>query len=305
MEATEADPRGYQLTGQRYGKAGIRLVHVDRDGPADQLVERTVATALTGALAETYLSGDNAAVLPTDTQKNTVYALARDHGLLPVEEFALRLADHFATDQPTAPLLSRATVEIDQHRWERIGPRPHSFTRQTSWTRTVRASRQGALASVEAGLRDLVLLNTTGSEFAGFPRDRYTTLAETSDRMLATAVDAVWTYSRPTDWDAAFELVHAALVAAFADTYSQSLQQTLYAMATSVLDAVPEVARVQLRLPNRHHFRTDLAPFGLDNPGEVYLATDRPYGLIEGTVSRADAAMTFGWRPAPEGRDDR
>jgi len=143
---------------------------------------------------------------------------------------------------------------------------------------------------VVSGLRELVLLNTTDSEFHGYPRDRYTTLPETTDRILATAVDARWRHLTDTaDWDASFAGAKDALVEAFVDTYSYSLQQTLYAMGERVLRHRPELAEIRLALPNKHHYLVDLSPFGLDNPQEVFLAGDRPYGLIEGTVTRDDA----------------
>ena len=144
-------------------------------------------------------------------------------------------------------------------------------------------------AHVLAGLRDLVVLKTTGSEFWGFPRDRYTTLAETRDRILATAVTARWRYrGADLDWDATFDVVRTALLETFAATHSLALQQTLYAMGEAVLECCPDVAEVRLSMPNKHHFLQDLSAFGLDNPGVVYHADDRPYGLIEGTVLRDD-----------------
>jgi urate oxidase len=142
---------------------------------------------------------------------------------------------------------------------------------------------------VVAGLSDLVVLKTTGSEFWGFPRDRYTTLAETHDRILATAVTARWRYTR-TDLDFAdcFAGVRGALLEAFAATHSLALQQTLYAMGEGVLERFGEVAEVRMSMPNKHHFLQDLSAYGLDNPDVVYHADDRPYGLIEAVVERDD-----------------
>jgi urate oxidase len=145
--------------------------------------------------------------------------------------------------------------------------------------------------SVVSGIEHLTVLNTTGSEFWGFPRDPYTTLAETTDRMLATEVSAWWRYraAEGPDWAAAFAMARAALLDAFSRTYSYSLQQTLYAIGEQIITAVPEICEVRLALPNKHHFLVDLAPFGLANDNEVYYAADRPYGLIEGTVLADDA----------------
>jgi urate oxidase len=261
-----------------------------RDGPRHELRDLTVSVALSGDLAATHLTGDNSAVLPTDTQKNTVYAFAKRHGVGAPEEFGLRLARHFVDSQPA---IDTARVTLADHAWERLGP--HSFARRGGETRTALVAATGAGASVVAGVEGLVLLNSTDSEFTGYVVDDYTTLQPATDRVLATEVEARWRYAEPElDWDAAYADARAALVRAFVETYSLSLQQTLYAMGRAVLEERPEVAEVRLALPNKHHFLVDLAPFGLDNPGEVFHAADRPYGLIEGTVLRDDAP------PAPQ-----
>jgi urate oxidase len=269
----------------RYGKAETRLVQVRRGGESHELVDLNVSVALSGELAATHLRGDNAGVLPTDTMKNTVYAFAREHGVGAPEAFGLLLARHFVATQPQIDV---ARVGIEAYGWERLGP--HSFRRTGEFVRTAVVTAGGEGVQVVSGLRDLVLLNTTDSEFHGFPRDRYTTLPETTDRILATAVDARWRHlTDDTDWDASFDGAQKALVEAFVGTYSFSLQQTLYAMGERLLEHRPEVAEVRLTLPNKHHYLADLAPFGLDNPQEVFIAGDRPYGLIEGTVTRDDA----------------
>jgi len=273
------------LGGNRYGKAETRLVHVDRGGDGHLLTDLTVGVALSGDLAATHLTGDNAGVLPTDTMKNTVYAFAREHGVGAPEAFGLLLARHFVTTQPQ---ITAARVSIESFGWERLGP--HSFRRSGELVRTALVTHGDAGTQVVSGLKDLVLLNTTDSEFHGYPRDRYTTLPETTDRILATAVDARWRHlTDDADWSASFAGARDALVAAFVGTYSYSLQQTLYAMGERLLRDRPEIAEVRLALPNKHHYLADLSPFELDNPQEVYLAGDRPYGLIEGTVTRDDA----------------
>ncbi len=276
------------LGDNRYGKAETRLVRVDRSGTVHTLTDLNVSTSLAGDLAATHLTGDNTGVLPTDTQKNTVYAFARD-GVGAIESFGLRLARHFVQSQAS---ITQATVAIEQYGWQRLGP--HSFQRDGAETRlgTVRVS--GEQAWVVSGLAGLTLLNSTASEFHGFATDEYTTLSETSDRVLATAVDARWRHRGESDWDESYAGVRAALVTAFVSTYSLSLQQTLYAMGQYVLSQRPEIAEIRLRLPNRHHLLVDLAPFGLDNPNEVFVAADRPYGLIEGTVRRDDVPAAPG-----------
>ena len=271
----------------QYGKAENRLVTVSRNGSEHSLRDLTVSTSLRGDLAATHLTGDNSGVVPTDTQKNTVYAFAKEAPVGEIEEFALRLGRHFvgSFDQITG-----ARVLIDEHGWGRIPANSHSFVRGSDEKRTTAVTISGSDAWVVSGLRDLVVLKTTGSEFHGYPRDKYTTLPETSDRILATAVSAQWRFAGlDVDWAKSFVAARDALLAAFADTHSLSLQQTLYAMGTAVIESRPEIVEVRLSLPNKHHFVVDLSKFGLVNDNEVFYAADRPYGLIEGTVLRDDA----------------
>jgi urate oxidase len=278
-----------RLGPNQYGKAEVRVVAVDRSGPRHTLVDLTVSSSLRGDFTAAHTAGDNAHVLATDTQKNTVFAFARD-GVGSPEAFALRLARHFAGAHEW---ISGARVAVDASGWDRIAvggqPHEHAFRRDGGEIRTAVVTVDGADAHVLAGLRDLVVLKTTGSEFWGFPRDRYTTLAETRDRILATAVTARWRYTAADlDWDTTFDVVRTTLLETFAATHSLALQQTLYAMGEAVLERCADVAEVRLSMPNRHHFLQDLSAFGLDNPGVVYSAADRPYGLIEGTVLRDD-----------------
>lgn len=279
------------LGANQYGKAETRLVTVRRDGDTHHLTDLNVSIALRGDLAASHLTGDNANVVPTDTQKNTVYAFAREQPVGEIEDFALRLGRHFTGSHQQ---ISSARVLIDRYGWERIAvagqPHPHAFRRGSDEKRTTAVTVAGDQAWVVSGLRDLVVLKSTGSEFHGYPKDRYTTLPETTDRVLATAVTARWRYtSTDVDWARAFGSVRDALLHTFATTHSLALQQTLYAMGEAVLAGHDEIAEIRLSLPNKHHFVVDLTPFGLDNPNEVFFAADRPYGLIEGTVIRDDA----------------
>ncbi|MFC4532191.1 factor-independent urate hydroxylase [Sphaerisporangium dianthi] len=274
----------------RYGKAETRVVRVTRDGEAHHLKDCNVSVSLSGDMEEVHRRGDNAAVLPTDSQKNTVYAFAKKHGIGEIEEFALLLARHFVGSQPA---IHHARVEVEEYAWERRGP--HSFARSGAEVRTcvVHHDRDGT-TTVVSGLRDLVVLNSTGSEFHGFVQDEYTTLPPATDRVLATAVTARWRHvppdgGEPYDHGKSYEEVRRCLLDAFAGTYSLSLQQTLFAMGERVLLTRPEICEVRLELPNKHHFLVDLSPFGLDNDNEVYFAADRPYGLIEGAVAHDDA----------------
>lgn len=283
-----------KLGANRYGKAEVRVVRIARGagpGGGDAIRDWNVSTSLSGDLADSHLTGDNAKVLPTDSQKNRVYALARELGDVEPEAFALALASFFTSSQEP---LSRARVSVDEYGWTPVGGCGYSFARTGDLVRTTTVIHDASLGvSVVSGIRDLIVMNTTASEFWGYPQDAYTTLPPTTDRILATAVNATWRF-RPAavagaDWAGAFEAAKATVLETFAGTYSYSLQQTLYALGSAIIAAVPGICEVRLALPNRHHFLVDLAPFGLDNDREVYYAADRPYGLIEGAVLADDA----------------
>jgi len=285
----------------QYGKAEVRVVAVDRSTPRHTLMDLNVSSALRGDFADAHLTGDNAHVLTTDAQKNTVFAFARD-GIASPEEFGLRLAGHFAGSYDW---VTGARVAVESYGWDRIAvggtPHDHAFRKAGGEVRTAVVTADGDERHVVAGLTDLVVLKSTGSEFWGFPRDAYTTLAETRERILATAVTARWRYTgTDVDWNAVYDTVRTTLLEAFAGTHSLALQQTLFAMGSAVLETVPEVAEVRMSMPNKHHFLQDLSAFGLDNPDVVYHADDRPYGLIEGQVLRDDVAPAeVAWQGTP------
>jgi urate oxidase len=284
------------LGANRYGKAEVRLVRVTRGaGPSgeDLLRDWNISMSLSGDLADSHLTGSNAKVLPTDSQKNKVYALAKElGGDVEPETFGLELGSFFVSSQEP---ITRARVSVEEYGWTPIGATGYSFARSGDLVRTTAVHVDAVLGtSVVSGLKDLTVLNTTASEFWGYPKDAYTTLPETRDRILATSVHASWRF-RPdavaagVDWGAAFSLAKSTILETFSGTYTYSLQQALLGIGTALLAALPSVCEVRLALPNKHHYLVDLAPFGLSNEREVYLAGDRPYGLIEGTVLADDA----------------
>jgi urate oxidase len=283
------------LGGNQYGKAETHVVRVTKGGPdgaVHDIKDMTLSVALAGDFAATHLIGDNSNVVPTDTQKNTVFAFAKEFPTGEIEELALRLARHFVHEHAS---VHRARISIAEQPWARITaegrPHPHAFERTGAETRLTMVTATRDSEWVVSGLTGLTLLKSTGSEFRGYPKDRYTTLPETSDRVLATAVEAHWRYAGiGIDWAASRAQTRGLLIETFATKHSLSLQQTLYAMGKAVLEARPEVAEIRLSLPNKHHFLVDLKPFGFENDNEVFYASDRPYGLIEGTVIRDDAA---------------
>ena len=278
-----------QLIDHRYGKVGVRLLRLDRSGPEHQLFEATISISLEGDFAEAYAEGDNRRVLPTDTMKNTVYGLAREQSFGTAEAFALLLARHFVAQ----PQVSQATVRIEEKPWDRHGESGSTFVaggehRQTSKV-TLHVSGSVAISS---GLSGLVVLKSADSGFADFPRDRFTTLKETDDRIFSTSLEARWEVgpsSDPEAYDFAKirQNVMSALLDTFAEHESRSVQHTLYWMGDAALAAAPEIERIFLRMPNKHYLLAQLGAFDLDNPNHIFVPIDEPAGLIEGTVERA------------------
>jgi urate oxidase len=280
-----------ELSANRYGKAAIRLVRVGRDETPHRLRDLTVAIALEGDFTAAHTDGDNRLVVATDTMKNTAYAFAAEHLTGSVEAYGAALARHFMDN----PQVDRATVNVREHAWHPIdvtgAPAPDAFVRGGEGTRvaTVAATRGGTL--VEAGVEDLIVMKTTRSGFSGFPRDRFTTLPETDDRLMATKIAAIWRYGSPDidDFDALWAAVRTTLLEVFADHHSPSVQTSIWIMAKAMLERHEELDEVRMVLPNLHHWTVDLSPFGMTNDRLVYISTTEPHGLIEATVRRGDA----------------
>ena len=276
------------LSGTSYGKSRIRLVQVSRRGDRHEVRDLTVAVAFEGDYDTSYTDGDNRDVLPTDTMKNTVYALAARDGAGEPEGFGMLLGRHFLGRNPR---LSRVAVDLVDHGWSHIadGAREHgqAFVRRGPDARIARVVADRAGISVTAGIADLIIMKTSRSAFAGFPRDEFTTLPETNDRLLATALTATWTYhDTDIEFGPMFRTVRAALLDAFAVHDSRSVQHTLYAMGEVVLGMIDPVDSISLEMPNRHHLPIDLSRFGMENRNEIFVATEEPYGLIKATLSR-------------------
>ncbi|GAA4320645.1 urate oxidase [Streptomyces venetus] len=276
----------------QYGKAENRVVKITRDGATHHIKDLNVSVSLSGDMDEVHYSGSNANVLPTDTTKNTVYAFAKEHGIESAEQFGIHLARHFVTSQEP---IRTARIRIEEYAWERIaasGEAEHSFVRKGQEVRLTQITYDGTSWEVVSGLKDLVVMNSTDSEFWGYVKDKYTTLKEAHDRILATEVSGRWRFNwtddeQPApDWETSYDQVRKHMLQAFAETYSLSLQQTLYQMGARIIDNRGEIDEVRFSLPNKHHFLVDLEPFGLKNDNEVYFAADRPYGLIEATILR-------------------
>lgn len=277
-----------KLVHNSYGKGRVRLGKVIRTADQHTFVEYTVHINLEGDLETAYTKADNSLVYPTDTMKNSVYAVASQHDLASPESFALALSAHFLD---SAAHMTQARVLVDQRPWKRMtfadAPHPHSFMGATTERRTAEALRTRTAVRLTVGLKGLPILKTTGSAFVGFWRDQYTTLPEERDRLMGTNLAATWEYgTTPTDYNEAWTAVRHTLLHTFAHHQSESVQHTLYDMGQAVLDGHAAVAEIYLAMPNVHNIPFDLKRLGLENKSEIFVPIDEPHGLIEGRMRR-------------------
>jgi urate oxidase len=275
-----------RLGENNYGKQRVRILQLTRRPDRHDIKELTLGIRLEGDFESAHSEGDNRKILPTDTMKNTVYALAKLRAIESPEDFCLRLADHFLERNPQ---VSRVQIDAAETLWLRLSldgkSHPHTFTASNNEKRTAALTATRKEKTLQAGIEGLVVLKTTDSAFENFLKDEFTTLKEDRNRILATSIRANWLYrENPPEFDPTWHGVRQSLLEAFAGHKSESLQHTLYAMAEAVLKTFPDIGEVHLSLPNKHYNLVDLSPFRLENPKEIFLPTDEPHGLIEATL---------------------
>lgn len=277
------------LAENTYGKSSVRVMKVKRDRALHSVKEWKVEVLLSGDFESCFTEGNNSYILPTDTMKNTVYSRARESSADSIEDFAAELAAFFLRRNKQ---VEKAAIQVTATPWENalVQGTPHgsTFIRGGGEVETTTVTcTQGGVAAVRSGLEGLVILKTANSGFEGFLRDSLTTLPETADRLFGTSMTAQWSYQPGEQpFNALREKVRGALISAFAAHDSKSVQHTLYAMAEAALGAVPEIADVELAMPNKHCLLVDLSRFGQTNPNEIFVPTDEPYGNIRALVRR-------------------
>ncbi len=278
-----------KLAENSYGKSSVRVMKVQRDRPLHTVKEWKVEVLLSGDFESCFTKGDNSAILPTDTMKNTVYSRARESTAECIEDFALELAEFLLARNPQ---VEGVAINVASTPWEHAvvqgKPHPSTFIRGSSEAQTTAVTRpQHGTASVTSGIENLVLLKTANSGFEGYLRDSLTTLPETADRLFGTSMRAQWKYqSAALPFDQLRNKLRETLIDAFAQHDSRSVQHTLYAMAQAGLEAAPQIMDVELAMPNKHCLLVDLSRFGQTNPNEIFVPTDEPYGNIVARICR-------------------
>ncbi|MDO6431899.1 urate oxidase [Flavitalea sp. BT771] len=277
-----------RLDKNAYGKNAINLSRIIRHPDRHEIRHISVDISLSGDFEDVHTAGDNTKVLPTDTMKNTVYALAKDHFTASIEAFGLFLADYLLSNNPQ---VTEVRTRLTEYSWTRMTfngtPHPHSFVNGGSEKHVALITRNRQATILSAGINDLLILKTTDSGFENYIKDKYTTLKETSDRIFSTECDITWIYENlPANPDHLYAAIREDLLQTFSNHKSLSVQHTLYAMGANVLKDFPEVKEITLKMPNKHHILFNLQQFGMDNNNEVFIATDEPYGYITGTLTR-------------------
>lgn len=271
-----------------YGKNAVNLSKIIRHADHHEFRQISVNISLEGDFETAYTQGDNTKILPTDTQKNTVYALAKEHFTGSIEDFGIYLANYFLSNNPQ---ISQVQVEITEHLWARMAfedkQHPHAYAGSGAEKRMALIRQNRDTVAVTSGIKDLLILKTTDSAFENYIKDQYTTLKETSDRILATQCEASWLYSaQGLDFNTAYNGIRNTLLRTFAFHKSMSVQQTLFDMGKAVLQENAMVKEISLIMPNKHHIPFNLEQFGMQNNNDIFIATDEPYGYITGKISR-------------------
>lgn len=282
-----------------YGKNTVKVLVIRREGSQHYVTELKADVELTLKSRKDYLTGDNSDIIPTDTIKNTIHALAKLKGVKTIEQFSLDICLHFLTSFNHVLKVKVHTEEAPWRRLEKNGiEHVHAFIYSPESCRFCDAEQNlNGIPVVHSGVKDMTVLKTTKSGFEGFHKDRFTTLQETKDRCFCTSVYARWRYNRlqDVDFNAAWKCVKEAIIEKFAGPYncgefSPSVQKTLYDTQVLVLDRVPEIDEIEMVMPNKHYITIDMTKMGLTNRDEVLLPLDNPSGNITGTVRRKQRA---------------
>lgn len=277
-----------------YGKSAVRILKVNKKNQQHSVTEFTVNVQLEGDFETVHTEGDNRKVLPTDTMKNTVYALAKSREIISIEEFGIYLAKHFLDNNSQ---LSNVSIRIEEKLWERISvddivtkksvPHNHAFVSSHNEKRTAEIEMDRKQTEIKSGIKDLLVLKTTGSGFENYIKDKYTTLKETSDRIFSTSVLAAWKYEKNnSDFNETYNSVRKIILETFANHHSLSVQQTLFETGKNVIDGLSDIREIFISMPNKHYLLFNLEQFGIENNNEIFIPTDEPFGLIEAVIKR-------------------
>ncbi|KAH8358755.1 hypothetical protein KR093_002239, partial [Drosophila rubida] len=300
----------YDITGKGYGKDGIKLFHVNRDGPYHSIHEFDIKVHIKLSGNKEYTEGENSAIVDSDALRNLMCVLGKKHGIEGPEKFALMIIKE--TLEKYAHVVE-ISMNIETYPWQRIRQdkaKPdgstenyehnHAFVFAPTALRycEVIMKRGDSKPTVISGFKGLRILKTTKSSFKHFIKDEYSTTPDINDRILSTIAEGAWEYAsiENVDFKKDWETVRDTVAKTFGGdpvhgTTSTATQRTAYLSVKQVLDDLPHVAIMTLTLPNRHYNNFDTRPFQSLVPGEnneVYIPLDKPYGIVYAELSRKD-----------------
>jgi len=283
----------------KYGKANVKFLRVVKETPKHLVHEVKAKMQLEGDFNESFETGNNRQVVPTDTMKNSLYIYAKKFNLNCLEEWAIEVGKDMLQRHNQ---ISVVNLELEESNWERIKingiEHNHAFLKREGIRfATMKMQRNGQI-KLNCGIKDLIIMKSTQSGFENYVKDEYTTLVETKDRVFCTKLFVSWEFnvSKPSKID--FNSIYSNNLNLSLQTlagqdplkgeYSGSVQQTLFQLGKKILQQNNSIDRVFISLPNVHYFLVHFQRFktNLTNQNEVFETFDGPHGLIEAVVER-------------------
>jgi urate oxidase / 2-oxo-4-hydroxy-4-carboxy-5-ureidoimidazoline decarboxylase len=240
-----------------YGKAHVVFYRVG--GETAPLAAAIDVDVFGERFLAAYTKGDNRDVVATDTMKNFVYAMAAEYPGRTIVGLCAFLARRFVATYPVMEKISVSAREVplDAASAER-GPSGVLFrlTRGDVAVAEVGADAAAGLTGARSGWEGMSLLKTTGSSFASFARDGYTTLPDLVDRPLTIRMDVHWRYSDLKDGIAEGpgflgpRAVRDELERTFHEFNSRSIQHLVHEMGSRLLAAHTQLAEIEFAAEN-------------------------------------------------------
>ncbi|GMI14018.1 hypothetical protein TrVE_jg7449 [Triparma verrucosa] len=300
---TKLRTQDFSLPVHSHGKAKVRVMKVVRTEAKHFCYEYSVDTTLYSPTYErVFTADDNTDLVATDTQKNTVYVVAKRTKADSPEQFAVDLCKHFLSEYS---ILTGAEALVRQVVWERAvvdgSDHDHGWIKRGPEMNVGHCKfDRDDVPVVTSKLQGYTIFKSTQSGFANYLQDKYTLLPPCEERCLSTEMDATWTYAGDIDGDCGgsfdysslrttvvSELTKGIFGPASGGVFSVSLQATIYDAGCMVLTACPDVKNIKIETPNKHYLPyRQLETLGETFEDDVFTPTDEPSGTIQCIVER-------------------
>ncbi|CAM3843108.1 factor-independent urate hydroxylase [Alkalicoccus chagannorensis] len=248
------------------------------------------------AFLPSFTDGDNSMVVATDSMKNFLLHYAGEYEGSTMEGYFYYTACRFLEKYDHIEAVNFTGTQLPFLEAETAGGRSavvfgeQTLNRPAADVRVVRGEEGPVLETMRGGVTDLHLIKVEGSSFAGFVRDEFTTLPETTDRPLFIYLNIHWTYADPetavTEYVPAEQVQHIAQTI-FDSEHSPSIQKLIYDIGVRTLERFPQLEEVSFESNNRtwETIRETTAGGG---KGQVFTEPRPPYGFQGFAVHRED-----------------